>query len=329
MRCSQNHRIAPQLYGPFCSFRESLRKRRTTPEPTRLIGWATPCRADLPDTFSYLRRQLALLSNGQNRTSTDRRPARQSQATDSDHSMKTNLSHRRFPFTFVIASLIALAGATIAPGQLPDTATVITPVDAAVKARIDNIDGYTATEHYAVYRGADEHHPVAEMTVNTTYRKDSGKSYAIVSQTGSEIIQSVVLNTILENERLINLPGTREGAWISSSNYVLTLKPGGPQLVDGRECLLLDMIPKRKAPYLIEGTLWVDARDGSIVQLQGTASKSSSFLTGATQVIRQYANVSGYPQATHVRAVSDSRLFGQTIVKIDYRDYRIEPRPPL
>jgi len=89
------------------------------------------------------------------------------------------------------------------------------------------------------------------------------------------------------------------------------------------------MIPKRKEPYLIEGLLWVDAKDGSIVQVEGTTSKSSSILTGATQVMRQYANVSGYPQATHVRAVSDSYLLGQTVVKIDYHDYHVQLLPPV
>jgi len=56
------------------------------------------------------------------------------------------------------------------------------------------------------------------------------------------------------------------------------------------------MTPRHKAPYLIEGTLWVDATDGSIVQLQGTTSKSSSFLTGPTQVMRQYASVNGFSE---------------------------------
>jgi hypothetical protein len=202
-------------------------------------------------------------------------------------------------------------------------------VDASVKARIDNIAEYTVTEHYAVYRNKDEVHPVAEMTVKTIYQKESGKSYVILSQSGSEIVRNLILSAILDNEKRINLPGIREGAWITSANYTFTLTPGGPALLNGRDCLVLAMIPKRKEPYLIEGLLWVDAKDGSIVQVEGTTSKSSSILTGATQVMRQYANVSGYPQATHVRAVSDSYLLGQTVVKIDYHDYHVQLLPPV
>lgn len=45
--------------------------------------------------------------------------------------------------------------------------------------------------------------------------------------------------------------------------------------------------------------------------------------------MRQYANMSGFPQATHVRATSNSFMFGETIVKIDYQDYHIRLRPPV
>jgi len=44
-------------------------------------------------------------------------------------------------------------------------------------------------------------------------------------------------------------------------------------------------------------------------------------------VMRQYAPVSGFAQATHARAVSNSFLFGQTVVKIDYQDYQVQLLP--
>jgi hypothetical protein len=243
--------------------------------------------------------------------------------------MKIHISQQRLFIGLVSASFFAFPGTRMAPAQPLDTASVIQQVDAAVQARIENIAGYTVTEHYAVYRGKDEIHPVAEMTVNTTYRKDSGKSYAIVSQTGSEIIRNLILGAILDNEKHINLPGIREGAWITSANYEMKLKPGGIQSLGGQDCLVLSLVPRRKESYLIEGLLWVNSKDGSIVQVQGTASRSSSLLTGPTQLARQYANMNGFPEATHVRAVSDSFMFGQTIVKIDYLDYHIQLRPPL
>ncbi len=54
------------------------------------------------------------------------------------------------------------------------------------------------------------------------------------------------------------------------------------------------------------GTMWVDAKDFSIVQIEGVATKSPSMFAGATHMMRQYANIDGFSMATHARAESDS-----------------------
>ena len=222
------------------------------------------------------------------------------------------------------ALLVLAVGAAAAPGQTPSESEIIQSVDRAVTARIHGIAAYTVTEHYAVFRNQDENHPVAEMTVRTTYRRETGKSYAILSESGSSVIRKFVLNTILENEKRINEPGIREGSWIVSANYEMKLKQAGTARIDGRDCYVLAITPKRKAPYLLEGTIWVDSSDGTIVRIEGESSKSPSVFTGPTQMSRQYANIDGFAEATHARAESNSSFFGKTTVKIDYSGYRIE-----
>ncbi len=226
-----------------------------------------------------------------------------------------------FAIFLVRPAIIVLSGQ-----QIADEASVIRGVDASVKARIDNVTAYTVTEHYAVFRGHDETHPVAEMLVKTAYRKDSGKSYTILSETGSSLLRREVLGTLLDNEKRISQPGNIETALIDSANYEMKLSTNVRQQLDGRDCLVVALSPRRISPFLFKGTMWVDAKDFSIVQLQGTASKSPFFLAGAAEVSRQYANVNGFPMATHARAVSNSTLLGQTIVKIDYKDYQIDLR---
>lgn len=237
----------------------------------------------------------------------------------------TGLSRLRL--AVAAGAMFACTQLLAAQAQQPDPATVVKQIDARVKARIDGIAQYTVTEHYAVYRNKDENHPVAEMMVKTDYRHDAGKTYTILSQSGSEAIRRLVLGAILDNEKRINEPGVREGTWITSANYDMKLKSNATERIGDRDCLALSLTPKRKAPFLIEGTVWVDAKTYSIVQLQGSASKSPSIFTGATQVMRQYADVMGFSEATHARAVSNSFLFGETVVKIDYRDYQIQMQP--
>jgi hypothetical protein len=233
--------------------------------------------------------------------------------------------YRGFYLPLTVAVFLASA---MMHSQQVDESAVIHQIDASVQARLDAVIGYTVTESYAVFRGGDEVHPVAEMTVKTDYRKDSGKTYTILSEAGSTLVRKAVLATILDNEKNINKPGTREGSWITSANYQMKLKTDASQKVDGRDCFVLSITPRRKTPYLIEGTLWVDAIDYSIVQIQGVSSKSPSVFTGPTQMMRQYASVSGFAMATHARAVSNSFLLGETVVTIDYKGYAMQLRPP-
>jgi hypothetical protein len=209
--------------------------------------------------------------------------------------------------------------------QPPDQATVIQGIDNAVLTRVNRIAGYSATENYAVFRGNDETHSVAGMTVRETYRKETGKDYQILSQSGSAIIRKLGLDPILEREKEINLPGNVQQAWITSANYEMTLKPG-MQRIDGRDCLVLAINPRRKAPNLIVGTIWVDAKDDTIVRLEGVASKAPSVFAGVTHMMRQYADIDGFSMATHARAESSTFLYGRIVVTIDYANYAIQRR---
>ena len=211
--------------------------------------------------------------------------------------------------------------------QQLDGAAVLQKIDAAVKARVDSIEGYTATEHYAVFRNKDEAHPVAEMTVKTTYKRETGKKYEILSESGSTIVRSLVLHAILDNEQHVNQPGVREGSWITTANYDMQVKRGEIEKVDGRDCIAVTLTPRRKEPYLLVGTLWVEAKNGEIVRIEGKGSKSSSVFSGETEMFRQYVDIDGFGEATHARAESDSFLFGETVVTIDYRDYQVQLRP--
>jgi hypothetical protein len=224
------------------------------------------------------------------------------------------------------AALWAQTGAPYAQSD-PDGVAVIRSIDAAVQRRFQHVLSFTDIEHYQVFRGKDEIHPAAEMTVKTTYKKGVGKSYDILSKSGSELIQHFGLQPLLDNEKTVNLPGNVERSWFDSSNYEMKLRPGGAQQLDGRDCYVLDVTAKRKAPNMINGRLWVDAKDGNIARLEGIASKSPSPFAGTTHMMRQYIELEGYPMATHARAESNSPLVGRTVVIIDYREYHLELAP--
>lgn len=221
---------------------------------------------------------------------------------------------------------IALCGSTTArnqPSQLPDAATVIRGIDAAVQDRVDSVMEFTDIEHYAVFRGKDQTHPVAEMTVKDSYRKGAGKTYTILSQSGSGIVFRFGLKPLLDREKDINEPANVARSWFNSTNYSMTPKLDKIERLRERDCIAVAVTAREKAPNTINGTIWVDRKDYSLTQIEGVASKNPSTFAGTTHMTREYEQIDGFPMATHARAESSSLFFGRTVVTIDYTDYRL------
>lgn len=228
------------------------------------------------------------------------------------------------------AIVIGLMQIICIPGQLRaqkvDSTAVIRDLDAANVSRHANVLEYTNLEHYVVYRGKDPQ-PTAEMTVRVTYKKGAGKSYTILKQSGSGVVLKYGLHPLLESEKAINDPDKVAQSWFTSSNYDMQLKPGVTRVIDGRNCLAVAISPRHKAPNLVEGTLWVDAHDHTLVEVEGVASKKPSVFAGTTTMTRRYVKMTGYAMATHAYAESSSFFFGRTAVTIDYSDYHFRLRP--
>jgi hypothetical protein len=227
----------------------------------------------------------------------------------------------------IIISLVPLTGvARPLQSQQPDATAVIRDLEAANFSRHDNVLEYTNIEHYKVYRGNDQMHPAAEMKVRVTYKKGAGKSYTIISQSGSGVVLKYGLHPLLENEKAISNPARVAQSWFTTANYEMQLKPGVTRVIDGRKCLAVAISPRHKAPNLVEGTLWVDAHDHTLVQVEGVASKKPSVFAGTTKMMRSYVKMTGYAMATHAHAESSSFWLGRTAVTIDYSDYHFQLR---
>ena len=234
--------------------------------------------------------------------------------------------------TFLLAALLLfcpLPSSIAQPDQpratpVPSEHDLLQRVDSANENRYDNIAAFTDTEHYAVFRGNDETHPAAEMTVKMSYRKGEGKTYQIVSQSGSAIIQKFGLEPLLQNEKQINNPAIVKDSWFSSSNYDMKMKNGEIKTLDGIQCVAFAITPRRKAPNMIDGTLWVDPADGAIAEVDGLASRNPSIFAGTTRMLRDYTRIDSFSMAAHARAESHNAIFGKTVVTIDYSDYQVE-----
>ncbi len=215
---------------------------------------------------------------------------------------------------------------TIGPTPETPAQAIVRRIDAAVYARESDVAGYSVQEHYAIYRNG-EANPSAEQTIRTVFRVGAGKDFTAISQSGSGLLRSAVIDKVLAGEKEMSQADTRDGVLVDSANYEITPEPVQAQM-NGRQCVIVDLKPRRKSSHLFNGKAWVDAEDFMVVHLEGSPSQSVSFLAGETTVSRDYSRVEGFPMAFHAEAHSHSFLLGDTVLKIDYSGYQIQHAAP-
>src|SRR5215469_13136160 len=117
---------------------------------------------------------------------------------------------------FLLTSLCLFLTFT-ASSQTPPS-NLIQRVDEAEIARETNLAGYTVTEHYSVFRngGSD---PAATATVQTVYKRGEGKSYTVVSRTGSTFLQKYLIDRVISEQKGLSKGDARKDALIVSANY--------------------------------------------------------------------------------------------------------------
>jgi hypothetical protein len=196
---------------------------------------------------------------------------------------------------------------------------LIRRIDEAELRRESKLAGYTVTEYYVIENS--HFSKPAEATIETTYKRGQGKTYRILSRSGPSLLRNRVLDRLLQEEREMSRGKLREQAIITSANYDMKLI--GREAAGGAMCDVLEIIPKRKSPYLLKGRLWLDPANMVIVKIEGKPPTSASFFSGRPQIVREYKELNGIALAQHSHAVSSSFLFGRSTVDIEYRNYHL------
>jgi len=233
-------------------------------------------------------------------------------------------------FCFIARASSQTAGRDSKVQPLSESET-IQRIDAAVAFRTAHISGYSVKELYSIYRngGVD---PAAQVTVRTVYTRGAGKDYTPIAATGSSMLRNIVIEKILANEKEMARAENREKVAITSSNYEMHLQPG-KVVMNGRECVVVTLKARHKMSYLLNGKGWFDAADFTLVHLEGSPAQSVSVFAGETAGRRDYDRIDGFSMAKFAELHSHSFLFGDTVLKIDYSEYKIDadstsPRNP-
>jgi len=145
------------------------------------------------------------------------------------------------------------------------------------------------------------------------------KTFTVDSESGSGLVRSMALNPLIKSEIETAAGKEHHDSAISADNYSLNLL--GEQQVGPYRCFVAEVRPKRKDKYLFEGKLWVDAKDYSVVRIEGHPAKKLSFWIQRADFVRQYQKIDGFWLPQKDQTLVQVRLYGKKVLTIDHQDY--------
>lgn len=219
--------------------------------------------------------------------------------------------------------IVVLLAANVAPAQtgesLPAAADVVAKMTQFDAQRRSELTGYTAIRRYTAANG--KHH--AEMIVAVSCGSDGSEEFNVLSEEGSGWIRDHIFRRLLKEETEASRRETRDGTRIAPENYDFQIV--GRETITTGPAYVLTVAPKTANKYLIEGKIWVDTRDFSIVRIEGRPARNPSFWVRRVNIVRTYQRVGPFWFADSTDTISQIRILGDSELTIENSNYILDP----
>lgn len=200
---------------------------------------------------------------------------------------------------------------------------IVAGIQARNRVQSQTLKKYHALRTYSVeYRGLGA--LSARMQVEVTYDAARGKSFRIVSQSGSLLLRDAVLKRAVSSEE--EASKEKGAADLSPANYRFRLLGAGQ--IDGRPAYILDVQPLKPEKFLYRGSVWVDAANFGVLKVQAAPAKSPSFWISKTTIWVTNELTDGFWLPEQTRSKTAVRMGGTATLTIDYGSYHIDQPAP-
>jgi hypothetical protein len=230
------------------------------------------------------------------------------------------LTFRRVFFTLTIG----LSAATIASAQTNEPVSSADDVVAKMMQfdaqRQSELTGYTAIRRYVAVNKKRR----AEMLVRVSCDSTGAKQFSILSEEGSGSIRKHVFHKLLSEEAEASRHGVRNSSRLTPANYDFQFVE--QEALETGPAYVLAVSPKTKNKYLVDGKIWVDANDYSIVRIEGRPARNPSFWVRSVHFVHTYQKVGQFWFAFSTKTTSEIRIFGNSELTIENSDYALNPR---
>lgn len=205
----------------------------------------------------------------------------------------------------------------------PTAAEIVKQMQRHDQLQASTLQSYQGTRHYTVVYHGFAKTITATMVVEVSYDSASGKTFRIVSQTGSGMLCSKVLKRALDSEREASLD--KDSTALNPTNYRFQFV--GPDQVGDRLAYILSVDPISPSKFLYKGKIWIDATDFAVAKMEVQPAKSPSFWISRTVIHHTNQMTNGFWLPEQNQSETKVRIGGTATMSIDYQSYRFAAQP--
>lgn len=237
-----------------------------------------------------------------------------------------------------ISALVGMAAALLftdaSPGYAADAVPVATSTaliagmsaDEIVKRmtcanaqRASALRSYEGRRSYWLsYRGFPSSRD-AELEVVAHYSAPEGKSFDVIGESGSKMMQNKVFSKLLESEREAASAENQPQTALTPANYRFTLLGTRPSPYGG--CYRLGVEPRRDDKFLYRGEVCVNAADYAVETIDAEPAKNPSMWIKKTRIEQHYQKIGQFWLPAWNQTVTNVRLGGTATLNILYSGY--------
>ncbi|MEO8126489.1 MAG: hypothetical protein ABJF23_18585 [Bryobacteraceae bacterium] len=163
----------------------------------------------------------------------------------------------------------------------------------------------------------------AEMMVKMEFTSEHGKHFEILSEHGTEGLSHHLLKKVLDGEAETSRTNAKEFSMVTPKNYNFRFL--GSEIHSGQLCYMLEIKPKIKSKYLLDGKIWVNAFDFQLVRMEGRTAASLSFWVGKPYIVFDFQKVGDFWLGARNQALTNARFIGPTQLTIEVQGYELQP----
>lgn len=181
------------------------------------------------------------------------------------------------------------------------------------------LGAYDGKRTYSLsYRGFPSDRDAAEEVV-VHYTAPGSKSFEVVAERGSRMIQSRVFAKLLESEREAAHAENQRQTALTLENYTFTLLGAKPSRYGG--CYRLGVEPRRENKFLYRGEICVNAADFAVESIDAEPAKNPSLWIKKTRIEHRYQKIGQFWLPASNQTVTNVRLGGTATLNILYSGY--------